>query len=289
MPPGRYLPIGANLTYYLQPTNSSVANYLGQSADLYPTVAGIDFAAVATGTRVLTNFITPATIPGIAFLPAGAYEFHIHAAQPTGSRVCTVYAEFWEADSAGADIAKIGTSEVSGTLSATTNEWRLYFTDSNPYTFGSTASRIVCRVYIIAAAGGPAPTVRLSVGGNSDSHITLPTLTPATTSLTLAETPGAASSTIAVTVTNLHQAIVTNHIFFTNVVSLTNSQFQKVDLQIKEGDFQTNAGFAFLGVINKSTTNYQSAVINVFNTLGTPVAITAPANVFTNKHNAVPG
>lgn len=97
---------------------------------------------------------------------------------------------------------------------------------------------------------------------------------------------GSGTGSIAVTVTNLQQGLITNKVHWTNVVSLTNSQFQKVDMQIKEGDFETNAGFAFLGIINKSTTNYQSAVIYVHNTTGSVVPITAPVNVFTNGFNS---
>ena len=93
---------------------------------------------------------------------------------------------------------------------------------------------------------------------------------------------GSGTTAITVTVTNVHQGLLTNHIYWTNVVSLTNSQFQKVDMEIKEGDFETNAAFAFLGIINKSATNYQSVVVTVFNTTASAVAITAPPNTHTN-------
>lgn len=88
---------------------------------------------------------------------------------------------------------------------------------------------------------------------------------------------GPGSSTAFVT-----SALLTNKVHWTNVVSLTNSQFQTVNMSIKEGDFQTNAAFAFLGLTAKSTTNYQSSVITVYNTTASAVAITAPANVHTN-------
>jgi len=67
-----------------------------------------------------------------------------------------------------------------------------------------------------------------------------------------------------------------------NVVSLTNNQFKTVDMTIKEGDFRTNAAFSFLGIINKSTSNYQSVVITVTNSSGAAVSITAPTGTHTN-------
>jgi hypothetical protein len=93
---------------------------------------------------------------------------------------------------------------------------------------------------------------------------------------------GSGTTALTVTVTNLQQGLITNHVYWTNVVSLTNSQFQTVDMTIKEGDFQTNAAFAFLGIINKSATNYQSVVVTVFNTTASVVPITAPPNTHTN-------
>jgi hypothetical protein len=83
-------------------------------------------------------------------------------------------------------------------------------------------------------------------------------------------------------VARIATALVTNKVYWTNVVSLTNSQFQTVNMSIKEGDFETNAAFAFLGLTGKSTTNYQSAVITVHNTTGSAVGIVAPPNTTTN-------
>jgi hypothetical protein len=87
------------------------------------------------------------------------------------------------------------------------------------------------------------------------------------------------NATSAVYVTN---PLLTNQVYWTNVVSTTNSQFQTVDMNIKEGDFQTNAAFAFLGIINKSASNYQSVVVTVFNSTGIAFPITAPPNTHTN-------
>lgn len=93
---------------------------------------------------------------------------------------------------------------------------------------------------------------------------------------------GTGTNTVVVTVTNLQQVLITNKVHWTNSVSLTNSQFQTVNMTIKEGDFETNAAFAFLGLTERSHTNYQSVVITVHNTTGSAVAITAPPNTYTN-------
>lgn len=93
---------------------------------------------------------------------------------------------------------------------------------------------------------------------------------------------GNGSNSIVVTVTNLQQALITNKVYWTNVVSLTNPQSQTVDMNIKEGDFQTSAAFAFLGITHKSTSNYQSVVVTVFNPTASAVPITAPPNTYTN-------
>jgi hypothetical protein len=77
-------------------------------------------------------------------------------------------------------------------------------------------------------------------------------------------------------------AMLTNKIPWTNVLSLTNSQSQTVDMNLREADFETNQGFTFLGLINKSSTNYQSIVVTVRNNGTTNIPISAPPNTTTN-------
>ena len=251
------IPFGANQTYYFYPTNSDVANYLGDSTDPDAVQTILTKAGFSSGTTVVTNWITPPGSPGVSFIPAGQYEFHIHAAKSAGVKSALLYAEIWEANAAGADIFKIGTTESSPTLAGSETEYRLFFGDGDVYSMASTASRIDCRVYTTVSGAGTAPTVQLYIGGESDSHISLPA-----------------------TVLVPPIALVT--VNWTNVYSLTNSGSQTVDMQLKEADFQTNATFAFLGIRNKSTTNYQSIVRTVYNSGGATIAILAPPNTFTN-------
>jgi len=108
----------------------------------------------------------------LAFIPAGQFEFHIHASRAGGN--FTVYAEIWETDSAGVDIALIGTTEHSTNTTTSEAEYRLFFVTINTYTLASTASRIVCRIWAITTSSA---TCNLYVGDTADSHLTLPTNT----------------------------------------------------------------------------------------------------------------
>ena len=122
----------------------------------------------------MTNWITPPGSPGVSFIPAGQYEFHIHAAKSAGVKSALLYAEIWEANAAGADIFKIGTTESSPTLAGSETEYRLFFGDGDVYSMASTASRIDCRVYTTVSGGGSSPSVAIYVGDEADSHIALP-------------------------------------------------------------------------------------------------------------------
>ena len=274
-----------NQAFYLYATNSDVANYLGSANYPFGTYTTLTFSGMASGNTMLTNWITPPGVPGVDSVPAGTYEFHIHGDKSGGTKSVAVYAEIWETDAAGADIAKIGTTETTPVLGGSEVEYRVFFPDGDVYNFASTSSRVDCRMYATVTGAGTAPHLQIFIGGEADSHIAIPGFQggggAATITLT-GDATGSGSGTIAVTVTNLQQAIVTNHVYWTNVVALTNSQFQTVDMEIKEGDFQTNTSFAFLGITHKSTTNYQSAVITVTNSTGTAIAILAPPNTHTN-------
>ena len=101
------------------------------------------------------------------------------------------------------------------------------------------------------------------------------------TNVLTGDATGSGNPTIAVTVTNLQQAIITNHVYWTNTVDLTNSQGVAVDLNLREADYQASGVVTFTGLTHKSTTNYQSVVITVYNT-GATGGILAPPNCHTN-------
>ena len=164
-------PFAGSLTYYLTDTASSVATYLQQTIAPFTPKTTLPFASEPIGTDVLQNWATNAGVPGLPFIPAGVYTFHIHAAK-TGGGNAVLFAEFWEVSSTGVDIAKIGTTEVSDLLPGTEHEFVLQFVDGNVYPLASTSSRIVCRVFATVTAF--ATDIALYVGDEADSHISLP-------------------------------------------------------------------------------------------------------------------
>jgi hypothetical protein len=70
----------------------------------------------------------------------------------------------------------------------------------------------------------------------------------------------------------------------TNMLNNTNAQLQTINFKnvaYNEGDFQTNAAFAWLGFTGISSTQYQTAVVWLTNNSGSLFAFTAPANCHT--------
>ena len=165
------------LAFYLHSTASAIGGgYLQQL--VAPQAGKVDLQTVGVNTtRVLYNFATDAGYPGLSFIPAGQFMFHVHA-KSTVPSTGDIYAEFWETDAAGTDIALIGTSESTaswGGLSTSETEYILTFVTANVYTMTSTASRLVCRVWFLRTSG--THTVDIYVGGTADSHILLPSNT----------------------------------------------------------------------------------------------------------------
>ena len=163
-----------SLTYYLTPTASSIATYLQQTVSPYSPKTTLPYAAIPIGTDTLQNWATNAGNPNLSFIPAGIYVFHVHALNSSGGNV-KVFAQFWEVSALGVDIAQIGQTESSVQLTNVETEYSLVFADGNVYTLGSTASRIVVRLFAVVT--GFAANVQVFVGGTADSHISLPSNT----------------------------------------------------------------------------------------------------------------
>ena len=73
--------------------------------------------------------------------------------------------------------------------------------------------------------------------------------------------------------------VLTNQVAGANVLFPTNAASLKVDLNQPYGDLNQAANFAFTGVVNISSTNYQSAVVLVGNTGGGTITIGLPSGV----------
>ncbi len=178
-PSWQTLPAQGTLTYYFQNTASNVTGYKKQLPTPYTPKTTLSTTTLPVGTDVVQNWITDPGFPNLTFIPAGQYEFHIHAARPVANgKTVTLYAEIWEANSSGANIARIGTSEVTPAIGTSEVEYRLYFATSSTYIMASTSSRIVTKVYATISGPGPfSPTVDLYYGDEADSHIALPSNT----------------------------------------------------------------------------------------------------------------
>lgn len=73
--------------------------------------------------------------------------------------------------------------------------------------------------------------------------------------------------------------IVSTNMLAAALLFPTNNQTVAVDLTIPYGDLNVTDTFAFTGVKNKASTNYQTAVVIVHSTLGSATNFTIPANV----------
>lgn len=175
-PSWQTLPVSGQLTYYFQNTASAIVGYLKMLTAPYSPKTTLTFSGISTTPVVIQNWATDSGFPGLGFMPSGTYILHAHSAN-TGTGNATIYGEFWEVNSSGVDIAKIGTTEtsfqVSGTyLNNTETEYEMSFVNPNVYTMATTSSRIVLRLYGVMAGG--THSLEIYVGGTADSHIELP-------------------------------------------------------------------------------------------------------------------
>lgn len=175
-PSWQVLPSGGQLIYYFTNTASDIATYLQATAAPFSPKTTLTFAALAAGTTTVQNWATNAGIPNLTFIPAGAYQFHVHALRTGAAGTVKLQAIFVEANAAGADVSVIGTSEASAVLGLTENEYTLFFVNPNVHVMAATTSRMVARVQAVVT-GGSTPDVNVFVGGTADSNLALPSNT----------------------------------------------------------------------------------------------------------------
>jgi len=162
--------------FYFSDTASSIATYLQMTAQPYSPKTTLTYTGqIGTVTNTLQNWATNAGVPGLTYIPAGQYLFHIHAARTNAfSGSIQLQCEFVEVDASGADIHVIGTSEPSVVLTTLEVEYTLAFADGDVYNLASSSSRIVARVQAVNTSILLSSNVLLYVGGTADSHIQLP-------------------------------------------------------------------------------------------------------------------
>jgi len=159
------------------------------------------------GTLPVATWVTPSGVPGLTFIPAGLYQFHVHAAR-TNAFTGTVQLQgvIQEVDATGHFIATIGTTELTPNLTITPTDYTLDFADGNTYTFASTSSRVALLVQSVQTSFNVAGNIQLLVGGTADPHLLIPTSGPVAsgiTQLTTDVTAGPGSGTQAATVVGL--------------------------------------------------------------------------------------
>lgn len=181
------VPTGGTLTYYFTGTNSTLTNGAAlittdkqMTYAPFSPITNIDAGQDANSDVILQTFATNSGIPNLAYIPAGQWLLHVHAAITAGSRFVTLYGVFREVADNGTNIGTIGTqTESSAQLTGVQTEYQLFMSTSNTYSMNSTASRIVVDVHAVFTNHPPngTTTVRMQVGGTADSHIALPSAT----------------------------------------------------------------------------------------------------------------
>lgn len=163
--------------FYFQNTSANYSNYKQLIANTIELTKTTNTTAGVTNNQTLATFITNQNVPNLVNIPAGSFEFHIHASQTAGTQTTTLHAEIWETAANGTDIARIGMAEPTSTLTGAELEYDLVFVNNNPYTFNSTSSRVLVRIHAIVSGGGTAPTINLYWGGLADAFVAFPSIT----------------------------------------------------------------------------------------------------------------
>jgi hypothetical protein len=173
---------GQGLKYLTNVNSAAPVGDFKQTVNQQVSKVQLDYSGITSTPSIMKTWITDAGFPGVSFIPAGEFELHVHLSNAGGGSM-TAYGEFWETDSAGTDIALIGTTvttyvRTGAYIDSTETEYRLFFSRANVYTMASTSSRIALKLYGKGQSG--THQIEVYVGGTSDSHIGFPTPTVST-------------------------------------------------------------------------------------------------------------
>lgn len=180
VPSWQVVPAQGTYTTYMTNIASDVAgDYKSLTT---PDVAKTTFstAGLASGSTLLRTWISEPGFPNLVFIPHGQFDFHVNAAQTAGAgkKDAQVYAELWEANAAGVDIALIGTTTYTlPVLTALEVNYLCDFVTPSAYFMASTASRLKVKVYAYVTGVGGDPTVALYYGGTANTSFAIPSNT----------------------------------------------------------------------------------------------------------------
>ena len=216
--------------FFFQNTASAVAGYYKMLTTPYVPSTALTIISGVTNGQTLYNFITDASSPNRTFIPSGLIQVNVHCAKTSGTKDLSVYAEIWETDSSGIDIANIATTGTSTILTGVLTD--LYITASlaSNYTYASVNSRVDVRIHAVVTSGGSAPSFQLSVGGTTDSRLILPATAGSQTVTLTGEVTGSGIGSIATTLTNsaVIGKVLTGYVSGAGVVSATDSILQAI-------------------------------------------------------------
>lgn len=123
-------------------------------------------------TTAAFNFATVSGSPHLTRLVAGIYDVHAHLLK-TGTRNVTAYCEMYNRVLAGTETL-LGTSSIVGPLTTVSTFYDVYMTLSAEVALLVT-DRLVLKWYMITdgAPAGSSTTMTMTVGGTSDSHLSI--------------------------------------------------------------------------------------------------------------------
>ena len=139
-------------------------------------VVDIDSVALSTGDgQALGNWATITTEPGSVLAHRGIHGLHFHAMKVSGTKPLRIYWELYLRETDTTETL-IGTSEVSPLVPGVDTELDLHHTQAVDITMNDT-DRFVIKLYANVGTTGSAVVVRLSVEGDTASHLNIPVST----------------------------------------------------------------------------------------------------------------
>ena len=168
---------GGELNYFFSGVSSSIAgNKLALSSPT-STQAVYTFAGLSSGTTTLLSFITATNSPFLTSFPNGFVSTDLYGSKTAGTMTAQLYSIVSEVNSNGTLVKIIGQTSLTNPLISGTTEQDVDFNVTSSYFFASTTSRLKISIVASVSGGGSNPTVAVSIGNGTDSHLSLPSPT----------------------------------------------------------------------------------------------------------------
>lgn len=172
--------------YFLTGDASDIGGIYYDMLDTHTGDATVDLdsAALSTGDdQALVNFATISSEPGATLAHRGIHGLHFHAMKVSGTKPVQIYWELYIYETDTTETL-IGTSEISSLLPGIDTELDLHHTQAIDVTMNDT-DRFVVKIFANVGATGSAVVVRISVEGDTASHLNVPVSTETLSSIYL--------------------------------------------------------------------------------------------------------